>query len=140
MGVSVTKPSTSSGLRIAADLREQYPDIYTPEARAALAALARFNPERLALMQQRIERRARRMRDHEPITFLDPQAPIGRTGLTAQDARAGQFDGSEIPADLQRQWIQGTGPGTKPNATVAQGIRNVAYALLSGAEIGRAHV
>jgi malate synthase len=39
-----------------------------------------------------------------------------------------------IPGDLQRQWIQGTGPATKPNAAVESSIRNVAYALLSGAD------
>ena len=50
------------------------------------------------------------------------------------DARAGRFAGSGIPADLQRQWIQGTGPGAKPNAAIESSIRNVAYALLSGAD------
>ena len=45
-----------------------------------------------------------------------------------------RFVGSEIPADLQRQWIQGTGPAARPNAPVERSIRNVAYALLSGAD------
>ena len=39
-----------------------------------------------------------------------------------------------IPDDLQRQWIQGTGPATRPRARTAESIRNVAYALLSGAD------
>ena len=56
------------------------------------------------------------------------------TNLTVEDARAGNFEGSEIPDDLQRQWIQGTGPAAKPRATVESSIRNVAYALLSGAD------
>ena len=51
-----------------------------------------------------------------------------------QDARDGNFDGSEIPPDLRRQWIQGTGPATKPRASTRSGLRNVAYALLSGAD------
>ena len=51
-----------------------------------------------------------------------------------QQARSGRFAGSEIPVDLRRQWIQGTGPGAKPGATVPQSIRNVAHALLSGAD------
>src|SRR5262249_42961343 len=38
------------------------------------------------------------------------------------------------PQDLQRQWIQGTGPAAKPDSPVEQSIRNVAYALLSGAD------
>ncbi len=51
------------------------------------------------------------------------------------DARAGRFDGSEIPADLQRQWIQGTGPGDPaPRDHRRASLRNVAYALLSGAD------
>src|SRR5205823_2155382 len=68
------------------------------------------------------------------IAFLDPQATIARTKIKVQDARAGAFLGSEIPADLQCQWIQGTGPAAKPNAPVETSIRNVAYALLSGAD------
>src|SRR5262249_27871050 len=38
------------------------------------------------------------------------------------------------PFDLRRQWIHGTGPATKPRSTFERGIRNVAYALLSGAD------
>src|SRR5207253_1621175 len=59
---------------------------------------------------------------------------IPRTKINVQDARAGVFVGSEIPPDLQRQWIQGTGPAAKPNAPVETSIRNAAYALLSGAD------
>ena len=51
-----------------------------------------------------------------------------------KDAREGKFVGAVIPADLQRQWIQGTGPAAKPNAPLESSIRNVAYALLSGAD------
>src|SRR4029450_12516541 len=50
------------------------------------------------------------------------------------DAREGKFIGSEIPRDLRRQWIQGTGPAARPGATVETGLRNIAYALLSGAD------
>jgi len=59
---------------------------------------------------------------------------IGRTSIRVQDARDGRFSGSDIPTDLQRQWIQGTGPAAKPNSPVEQSIRNVAHALLSGAD------
>ena len=41
-------------LEIRAGLEREYADIFTPEARAALAALARFDPERKALMEVRI--------------------------------------------------------------------------------------
>src|SRR5690606_27337569 len=59
---------------------------------------------------------------------------IPRTTIRVQDARDGRFVGSDIPADLERQWIQGTGPGAKPGVPVDKSIRNVAYALLSGAD------
>jgi malate synthase len=59
---------------------------------------------------------------------------IAGTNIKVADARNGKFDGSIIPPDLQRQWIQGTGPAAKPNAPLASSIRNVAYALLSGAD------
>jgi len=85
-------------------------------------------------MAARIHRRARRARDRRRIEFLDPAITIPGTDITVQDARDGKFEGGEIPADLKRQWIQGTGPATKPNAPVEQGLRNVAYALLSGAD------
>src|SRR5262249_27755150 len=85
-------------------------------------------------MAARLERRRRRAHNREPITFLDPASMIARTRLTVQDARAGRFDGAEIPTDLRRQWIQGTGPGAKPRSEVKNTIRNIAYALLSGAD------
>ena len=65
---------------------------------------------------------------------MDPQARIGRTNIRVQDARDGNFVGSDIPSDLVRQWIQGTGPAARPNTPTAKSIRNVAYALLSGAD------
>ena len=117
-------------------VHEAYPDVYGPEALAALEALAAagFEAERRQLMAERLARRAERAQRREPIGFLDPAARIPGTALTVAQARAGDFTGGEIPADLARQWIQGTGPGARPRATVAQGIRNVAYALLSGAD------
>lgn len=115
-------------------LEREYDDVYTARAKDAIRALAGFEADRRAVMQSRIERRAARARNHERIRFLDPDAIIPRTRLTVRDARAGNFDGSEIPADLERQWIQGTGPAAKPNTTVEKSIRNVAYALLSGAD------
>src|SRR4029077_6669050 len=82
----------------------------------------------------RIERRSARARNRKRIGFLDPDAWIARTKIKVQDARDGAFVGSDIPRDLQRQWIQGTGPATKPDSPPVRGIRNAAYALLSGAD------
>jgi isocitrate lyase len=126
--------ATACGLLIRDDLLTRYDDIYTPDAIAALEVLAHLNRDQKALMARRIERRARRFRNRERIRFLSPEAHIPRTSITVQDARDGRFVGAEIPPDLRRQWIQGTGPAAKPNAPVAASIRNVAYALLSGAD------
>jgi len=121
-------------LEIRDNLESAYPDVFTPEALAALEALAGLDTDRKAIMKSRIERRAARARNKQRIAFLDPQATIARTNIKVQDARDGNFVGSEIPKDIQRQWIQGTGPAAKPNAPIENSIRNVAYALLSGAD------
>jgi malate synthase len=123
-----------SMLQIRGTLATTYDDVYTPEALAALEALAPLDTRRQEVMRARIDRRAARARDERRITFLDPQTPLAGTGMTAADARAGKFTGSDIPHDLRRQWIQGTGPAAKRNAPVASSIRNVAHALLSGAD------
>ena len=115
-------------------VRADYPDVFTPEAVRALEVLAPFDADRKQIMHQRIERRSRRAVLGQRIGFLDPAATIGRTSISVHDAREGNFTGSAIPHDLQRQWIQGTGPAARPNATVETGLRNVAYALLSGAD------
>lgn len=116
------------------DLLSDYADILTPEALAALEVLAGFNPTIRALMQRRVELRAKRAQGKQRIEFLDPESMIPRTNIKVQDARDGKFEGAPIPPDLQRQWIQGTGPAAKPKTSLERSIRNVAYALLSGAD------
>lgn len=121
-------------LQIRGNLREEYSDVYTPKALSALTALASLNTIIKEVMESRIRRRAARHSKGERITFLAEESLIPRTNIRVQDARAGKFEGSEIPRDLQRQWIQGTGPAAKPNTPTESSIRNVAYALLSGAD------
>lgn len=125
---------SSGQLRFRSGVQTAYPDIYTAEAVAALEALAPLAADRAALMTSRTKRRLERNRSKKAIGFLDPSATIGRTKIKVQDARDGNFTGSAIPADLQRQWIQGTGPAAKPHSSLDKSIRNVAYALLSGAD------
>jgi hypothetical protein len=120
------------GLAFAADetaygFERAYGDVYTPGARAALDVLAPLNEPRRALMSARMQRRAARARDRQPIAFLDPASTIAGTDIEVRDAREGRFQGGVIPADLQRQWIQGTGPATKPHAPVPQGASIVLY-------------
>ncbi|MGC8724619.1 MAG: malate synthase [Acidobacteriota bacterium] len=112
----------------------QYADLFTWEVLAALEALAPLNAGRRELMAARIARRRDRIQNHERIGFLPAGSVIPRSAIGVQDARDGRFEGADIPHDLRRQWIQGTGPATKPRASVKSGLRNVAYALLSGAD------
>ena len=121
-------------VRIQENLKEAYEDVYSPQVIEALALLAAFNNEQKSVMTARLLRRACRSRDSQKIGFLDPDAKIARTDILVKEARAGHFVGSNIPGDLQRQWIQGTGPAAKPNSPIHKSIRNVAYALLSGAD------
>jgi malate synthase len=121
-------------LEIRGTLQRTYADVYTPEALSALAALAPLDADCKAVMTARLARRAARARDKQPLRFLNPQSTIPRTSITVQDARDGRFVGSDIPRDLKRQWIQGTGPAARPNTPVDRSIRNIAYALLSGAD------
>ncbi len=121
-------------LEIRGNLARTYEDVYTPDALGALAVLCHYDADRRALMSARIQRRAARARDQQRIAFLDPDTIIPRSKITVQQAREGNFVGSDIPRDLQRQWIQGTGPGARPHVPIETSMRNVAYALLSGAD------
>jgi malate synthase len=121
-------------LQIRDDLAEEYSAVYTPEALTALTFMAQLNTEQKRLMNERTQHRAARIKARSPITFLDPGSEIKGTGISVQDARDGKFVGAVIPHDLQRQWLQGTGPAAKPNSPIKANLRNVAYALLSGAD------
>ena len=121
-------------LEIRRNTRSNYSDIFTAKALDALHALAPLDDNRNAVMAKRIARREARARAGQRITFLDPSSEIPGTRIRVQDARTGAFVGSDIPADLQRQWIQGTGPAARPGVSTETSIRNVAYALLSGAD------
>lgn len=130
----VTESGTMLPLVIRGDLASRFEDVYTPAALATLDALATHEPRRRQLMAERIARRATRAAEGTPIGFLPDDALIGGTQLRVQDARDGHFQGADVPHDLQRQWIQGTGPAAKPNVPLDRSIRNAAYALLSGAD------
>jgi malate synthase len=124
----------TTALEFRSGILAKYPDVYTPEVLRALEVLAPLDLPRRELLARRTARRARRAAQHERIGFLDAAGVIPGTSIKVADARSGNFDGAVIPKDLQRQWIQGTGPATKPRSDVRDGIRNVAYALLSGAD------
>jgi malate synthase len=121
-------------LQIRDNLAQEYSDVYTPDVIAALTLMAQFNAAQKQLMNERIRRRNDRILNKKPLDFLDPSAVIPGTEILVQDARDGKFIGSEIPNSLRRQWLQGTGPAAKPGAPIASSLRNVAHALLSGAD------
>ena len=142
MGESMSEAGSAATLRrdgtrrveLRGNVAADYADVLTAEALAAVEALVSLEADRRTVMEARIRRRAERAREGRRIEFLDPDARIPRTELTVRQARDGDFLGSEIPEDLRRQWIQGTGPGAKPRAALESSLRNVAYALLSGAD------
>ena len=129
-----TPSASSPRLLLREGLQSRYEDVLTPAAWDTLEALSGFNARRRELMRARTERRAARLREGRRVDFLPADREIPGAGLTVGDARAGRFDGSEIPEDLRRQWIQGTGPAARPRAHLETSLRNVAYALLSGAD------
>jgi len=124
----------TNSLTINGNLKQVYHYVYTTEVIAALQTMAPFNQQIKEAMEERMMRRHKRQQQQQRIAFLRPYSYIPRTNIMVQHAREGKFEGAVIPADLQRQWIQGTGPAAKPNAPIENSIRNVAYALLSGAD------
>ncbi len=126
--------SAEKQLSYSTDLLQSYPEVLDKSALQALEGMASLNSERLTLMKKRSDRRKQRFEEQKRIAFLDENGTIGGTDISVADARAGRFSGPIIPQDLQRQWIQGTGPAAKPGAPLENSIRNVAYALLSGAD------
>ena len=126
--------NSSKILELRSNVERAYSDIISEDVKVALATLAPLDRNRREIMAERSRRRRVRSDTYERIRFLDPQGLIPRTGIKVADARMGAFVGSQIPQDLRRQWIQGTGPAAKPNSPLKSSIRNVAYALLSGAD------
>lgn len=123
-----------NNLRIRNNLQDTYSDVYTPPVLKALSSVSHFNEKIKEAMTARIGRRTARSEQQQKIDFLPADSLISGTTIRVQDARDGKFEGAQIPADLQRQWIQGTGPAAKPGAPLENSIRNAAYALLSGAD------
>ncbi len=126
--------STAKQLLFSSELIKNYPDVLNTKALAVLESMASLNEERIALMEKRYRVRKKRFENRERLAFLDSGSTITGTDIAVADARAGKFVGPVIPQDLRRQWIQGTGPATRPRASIESSIRNVAYALLSGAD------
>ncbi len=73
-------PKAGNDLQIRDNLAQEYSDVYTPEAIAALTFMAQFNAEQKQLMNARIRRRNDRILNKKPLDFLDPSSVIPRNG------------------------------------------------------------
>ena len=67
----------SHQLQHRAGVLEAYPDVYTPEAVAALAALAHLETDRRQVMAARSARRLARAREGRRIEFLEGNSNQG---------------------------------------------------------------
>lgn len=135
---------------------QAYNDVLTPKATEVLEKLAPLTEKLAGLRLRREQRFIDRQTNKKKLDFLPETNPDGTdalipgTNIKVKDARAGNFEGATIPQDLQRQWIQLTGPAAKSpqdklvNRRTGQplteeekrleDLRNVAHALLSGAD------
>ena len=118
------------------EVRRDYPDIWTDEAVAAVEALAPLEPRAPRPDGGTDPAPPRCGRGAPPDRLPRSRGTIPGTGIRVQDARDGNFDGSEIPADLARQWIQGTGPATRPRLAGGRARRAPAQRRLRAA-LGR---
>ena len=112
-----------------------YADIFTPAAIAALHAVASLDDDRQAVMRGRIARRAARAGSGERIR-------VSRSGLRDRPHRHPRRGRARRPLHRQRdpgRPAAPVDPGHRPGRQAAarrssSSIRNVAYALLSGAD------
>jgi malate synthase len=131
-----------------------YADILNARTLEILDQLAPLSEKLAELRRKREASYVYRQENGIDLNFLPETNEDGSdvlipgTNITVKDARAGNFEGSDVPADLQRQWIQLTGPAAKsPQDKVKKDgtplsweeakradLRNVVHALLSGAD------
>jgi malate synthase len=104
------------GVQILGVVTSEFEEILTSEALQFIVMLQRqFNLQRLELLQQRVVTEKKLQSGWTP-TFLEETAPI----------RSGDWKVAPIPADLQKRWVEITGPTDR---------KMVINALNSGANI-----
>jgi malate synthase len=92
-----------SGIQILGKRPADAGRVLTPDALAFLARLSRkFEPTRRALLARRAERR-QRFDSGEPPDFLPETEAI----------RKGEWKVAATPPDLQKRWVEITGPGER---------------------------
>ena len=122
-------------LEIRDHLLTSYPDIYTPAALDALEALAPFNRDRLELMRARIARRRERARAAGGSSSSTRTRSSRAPTITVAGRPRRHVHGQRDPARPAAPVDPGHRPGDQAaRAASRAGLRNVAYALLSGAD------
>jgi malate synthase len=98
--MAADEPITPPGVELRGPSEPGFAEILTPEALAFLAELhRRFNSRRTGLLAARARRRAS-LRDGGRLDFLDE----------TRDIREGDWRVVAPPEDLQRRWVEITGP------------------------------
>ena len=92
-----SRQGDAHALQVRGDLLRSYGDVFTPEAMAALAALAPLDAPRRALMAARIQRRARAPATASASRSSTPRRRFRGTDITVQDARDGKFERQRDP-------------------------------------------
>ena len=112
--------------------KPHYADVITPDAIRALEALAPLR-QPSGSGDGRAHRSGARARGTQAAAsrFSIPARRSAARRSRCRTRATATSPAARFRADLQRQWIQGTGPAARPGATVETGLRNVAYALLS---------
>lgn len=105
---------SNSEIIIRNNLRETYGDVYSPGVIDALSFMTPFNEEVKKLMDIRLRRRKERSRKGSKLTFLNPDTNIPGTNILVSDARAGKFEGAEIPQIFSNSGFKVPDPEQSP--------------------------
>ncbi|MBF0384858.1 MAG: isocitrate lyase/phosphoenolpyruvate mutase family protein [Candidatus Omnitrophica bacterium] len=131
------------------NVREAYSDVLNDRVIGILEKLAPLTEKLESLRLKRETSFIERQEKGIKLNFLSETNPDGSdayisgTNIKVKDARSGNFEGASVPEDLQRQWIQLTGPAAKSpqdktglsdEESRLADLRNVVHALLSGAD------
>ena len=107
---------TAEGVELRAPVEGRFGEVLTPEALGFIAGLQReFGPTREALLRRRAERQAELDAGASPDFLPD-----------TREIREGDWRVGPVPADLQKRWVEITGPSER---------KMVINALNSGADV-----
>ena len=121
-------------LQVRGNLESVYTDVFTPEAIAALEALAGFDADRKAVMQV-ASSDGRRGLATGSGSLSSTRRPTFRARTSRFRMRAtALLPAARFPRTSSASGFRAPVPPPSRNASIENSIRNVAYALLSGAD------